>query len=93
MRTPFVLSCTALARLGSICTFITVRLLNNRGAPTLTKNFDGKDIPCYAILSRTWGVDDKEVTFKDLENGLGKGKTSYDKILFCGEQARKDDLQ
>jgi hypothetical protein len=25
--------------------------------------------------------------------GLTKDKTGYDKILFCGEQARRDDLQ
>ena len=72
-----------------------MRLLkfDSRGELTLTKNFDEKDIPCYAILSHTWGADDDEVTFKDLENGFGKIKAGYDKILFCGEQARRDGLQ
>ena len=67
--------------------------LNSRSVPILTKNFSQKDIPRYAILSHTWGVDEDEVTFQDLENGSGKGKAGYDKILLCGEQARNDGLQ
>ena len=72
-----------------------MRLLkfDNRGELTLTENFDEKDIPCYAILSHTWGADDDEVTFDDLKNGSGKSKAGYTKIRFCGEQARKDGLQ
>jgi Heterokaryon incompatibility protein (HET) len=72
-----------------------MRLLkfDSRGELRLTKNLDEKDIPCYAILSHTWGADDDEVTFKDLENGSGKIKAGYAKILFCGEQARRDGLQ
>ena len=71
-----------------------MRLLecDGRGDVTLTKNFD-ENIPPYAILSHTWGADDEEVTFKDLENGPDKVKAGYDKILFCGEQARRDGLQ
>jgi hypothetical protein len=71
-----------------------MRLLkfDSRGDVTLTKNFD-ENIPPYAILSHTWGADDEEVTFKDLENGPDKVKAGYDKILFCGEQARRDGLQ
>jgi hypothetical protein len=52
-----------------------------------------EDIPCYAILSHTWGADGDEVTFNDLQNGSGKSKAGYAKIRFCGEQARKDGLQ
>jgi hypothetical protein len=51
------------------------------------------DIPPYAILSHTWGADTEEVTFKDLTDGTGKSKAGYNKIRFCGEQARCDDLQ
>ena len=47
-------------------------------------------IPPYAILSHTWGADDEEVTFDDLENGRGKSKAGYAKIQFCGEQPKKD---
>jgi Heterokaryon incompatibility protein (HET) len=63
------------------------------GELSLTKNFVQEDIPPYAILSHTWGADDDEVTFRDLENGSGKSKTGYAKIQFCREQAKKDGLQ
>jgi hypothetical protein len=52
-------------------------------------------IPPYAILSHTWGKDEEEVTFDDLQNvqnGRGKNKAGYIKLEFCGEQARKDKL-
>jgi WD40 repeat protein len=65
--------------------------LGSRGELSMTTNLF-KDLPPYAILSHTWGADDEEVTFRDLENGLGKSKAGYDKILFCGEQAKKDGL-
>jgi hypothetical protein len=71
-----------------------MRLLerNNAGDFNLTKDFLG-DVPRYAILSHTWGADTEEVTLEDLMNGTSKDKTGYDKIRFCGEQARQDDLQ
>jgi hypothetical protein len=49
------------------------------------------DIPRYAILSYTWGLE--EVTFKDITEGNRTSKTGFDKIRFCGEQARHDRLQ
>lgn len=55
--------------------------------------FDDGDIPPYAILSHTWGADGDEVTFADLQTGGGKTKPGYEKILFCGRQARRDSLQ
>ncbi|KAK4949679.1 hypothetical protein LTR10_011520 [Elasticomyces elasticus] len=51
------------------------------------------NIPSYAILSHTWGADYQEVTFADLIGGRSKSKDGYFKVHFCGEQARKDDLQ
>jgi hypothetical protein len=51
------------------------------------------NIPPYAILSHTWGADTDEVSFKDLMDGTGKGKAGYNKIQFCGEQARRHGLQ
>jgi hypothetical protein len=51
------------------------------------------NIPPYAILSHTWGADTDEVAFRDLMDGAGKSKAGYDKIRFCGEQARRDRLQ
>ena len=69
-------------------------LRSNTGEFSLTKDLVGDDtIPPYAILSHTWGADTKEVTFEDLINGTGKDKPGYEKIRFCGEQARQDNLQ
>jgi hypothetical protein len=73
-----------------------MRLLerNSAGEFTLTKDFVGdEEVPPYAILSHTWGPDTEEVTFEDLINGTGKDKTGYNKIRFCGEQARRDGYQ
>jgi hypothetical protein len=68
-----------------------MRLLqyNNDGEFSLTQFFD--DIPLYAILSHTWGPE--EVTFQDIIDGDGTCKTGFDKIRFCGEQARRDGWQ
>jgi len=65
---------------------------NNDDKFSVTKDF-GDDIPWYAILSHTWGADTEEVTFKDLIDGTGIDKAGYNKIRFCGEQARRDGLQ
>jgi Heterokaryon incompatibility protein (HET) len=74
-----------------------MRLLksNDTGEFSLTKYLvsDRDDIPQYAILSHTWGEDTEEVSFKDMMDGTGMRKPGYDKIRFCGEQARRDDLQ
>ncbi|KAH7413483.1 hypothetical protein BKA64DRAFT_355752 [Cadophora sp. MPI-SDFR-AT-0126] len=70
-----------------------MRLLqsDDDGNLSLTEFFEG-DIPKkYAILSHRWGAE--EVTFKDMIHGRSKGKASYGKIQFCGEQARRDGLQ
>jgi hypothetical protein len=64
------------------------------GEFSLTKDCFGDDqIPRYAILSHTWGSDVDEVTFEDLKSSTGKHKAGYEKIRFCGEQARQDGLQ
>jgi hypothetical protein len=71
-----------------------MRLLhrNGNGHYSLTE-FVGESIPRYAILSHTWGVDNEEVTLKDVEEGTGTTKAGYEKILFCGHQAAKDGLR
>jgi hypothetical protein len=51
------------------------------------------DVPPYAILSHTWGTDDDELTFAEIQKGLDKTKAGYDKIQFCGEQAKRDGLE
>ena len=53
----------------------------------------GDKIPPYAILSHTWGLDDDEVTYKDVTKGRGKTKPGYCKLDFCSEQAAKDGLE
>jgi Heterokaryon incompatibility protein (HET) len=73
-----------------------MRLLkrDNRGEFSLTKDLVSDDmIPRYAILSHTWGADTEEVSFKDMIDGTGISKPGYNKIRFCGEQARRDGLQ
>jgi NACHT domain/Heterokaryon incompatibility protein (HET) len=68
--------------------------LEDDGEFSLTKDLVGDDtIPPYAILSHTWGSDTEEVTFEDMTDSSGKDKPGYDKIRFCGEQARQDGLQ
>ena len=68
-----------------------MRLLeyHNDGKFSLTEFFG--NIPLYAILSHTWGLE--EVTFKDMIEGNERSKTGFDKIRSCGEQARRDGLQ
>lgn len=58
---------------------------------TLTKDLKQcDDLPPYAILSHTWGSEDDEVTFRDIEGKTGKNKIGYQKVLFCGRKARED---
>jgi hypothetical protein len=56
----------------------------------MTTDFTRKTIPLYAILSYTWGSD--EFLFEDLMNRTGKSKASYEKVLFCGQQAACDHI-
>ena len=74
-----------------------MRLLkrNKTGEFSLTKDLVGgrDDIPHYAIRSHTWGPDTEEVSFNDMMDGTNMNKSGYEKIRFCGEQARRDGLQ
>ncbi|KAF2673849.1 HET-domain-containing protein [Microthyrium microscopicum] len=47
-------------------------------------------IPSYAILSHTWDAD--EATYRDLVDGSIQAKKGYEKVRFCGEQAKEDGL-
>jgi hypothetical protein len=71
-----------------------MRLLEQKsnGEFGLTEFFDD-DIPPYAILSHRWGAPTTEVSFRDIIDGTGKSKAGYDKIRFCGKQARCDGIQ
>jgi hypothetical protein len=70
-----------------------LRLSKDNEISITTDLVGGDTIPPYAILSHTWAADTHEVTFRDLANGTGKAKPGYEKIRFCGEQARKDNLE
>jgi hypothetical protein len=54
------------------------------GAFGLTE-FPGSEIPDYAVLSHTWGADNQEVTFRDLEDANSRSKAGYEKLLFCAK--------
>ena len=46
----------------------------------------------YVIPSHT-SVKNREVTFKDLEDSIGKDKSGYSKLRFCADQAKQDGLR
>ncbi|KAK4641591.1 HNWD NOD-like receptor bm1 [Podospora bellae-mahoneyi] len=58
-----------------------------------TKKLLRDQIPPYAILSHTWGPDEEEVSYKDLEDDRAVNKPGYNKIRFCADQARRDGLK
>ena len=58
----------------------------------LLEDLEEDDIPQYAILSHTWGADKEEVTFRDLQEGIGKHKSGYRKLEFCAGQTQRDGL-
>jgi len=68
-----------------------MRLLHFDGLGRLSWKEFSSNIPPYAILSHTW--DNDEFLFEDLVNETGNRKAGYRKILFCGEQAARDQLQ
>lgn len=52
--------------------------------------FTQDSLPPYAILSHTWESD--EVTFTDLIGGHAQNKAGYRKLVFCADQAARDNL-
>lgn len=58
------------------------------GIFSLTEDLVGGDPSLCYTFTHTWGLDN-EVTFEDITNGTGEDKPGYDKIRFCGEQARQ----
>jgi hypothetical protein len=72
-----------------------MRLLERKpnGELVLTEH-NAKDVPPYAILSHTWAEDNsKEVSFQDVEAGIGERKPGWKKIHFCANQAAADSLR
>lgn len=72
-----------------------MRLLhtNAQGEIEFTCDFAEEDVPPYAILSHTWGIDEEEVSFEDIRNRCGRDKPGFKKIDFCAKQARRDNLE
>lgn len=72
-----------------------MRLLqcDENGRYSLTSDLAPDKVPRYAILSHTWGSE--EVVFADVlsANDNWQRKAGFDKIRFCGEQAKRDGLQ
>ncbi|KAH7389132.1 heterokaryon incompatibility protein-domain-containing protein [Cadophora sp. MPI-SDFR-AT-0126] len=68
-----------------------MRLLqcNDDGKFTFTK-YLAANVPKYAILSHTWGLDDDEVTYKDIVDGAWEGKGGFRKLTLCAKQAKDD---
>ncbi|KAI1361763.1 heterokaryon incompatibility protein-domain-containing protein [Xylaria arbuscula] len=68
--------------------------LGPNGRVTITKDLLPHEITRYeyAILSHTWGPDEEELTFQDVNGGTGLKKKGYQKILFCGQQAAVNNL-
>jgi len=52
-----------------------------------------REIPPYAILSHTWGPNSEEVSFKDIDERIGRNKPGFNKLRFCADQAAKDGLR
>ena len=64
------------------------------GSYKLTEFRDDDSVPQYAVLSHTWiQRDEAEPTFRDLKEGTGQDKAGYEKIKFCGQRARRDELE
>lgn len=71
--------------------------MNDDGTFSLTL-FSEHDVPSYAILSHTWRGE-VEITYQEVIGSAAvtkkanEGGPSFDKLYFCGEQAKKDKLQ
>ena len=55
------------------------------------EEFSHDTVPTYAILSHTWGKDNEEVSFRDVQQGkLEEAETRPIKIGGCCKQAKED---
>lgn len=67
-------------------------LLATTSDPLRLMRFHGQ-VPEYVILSHTWGEEEEEVSFQELQNGTGKSKAGYQKIKNCCKQAASDGFR
>ncbi|KAL7931732.1 hypothetical protein V8C35DRAFT_329386 [Trichoderma chlorosporum] len=71
-----------------------MRLINTKTFKL--EEFSEGSIPPYAILSHTWGNDAEELTFREVENGIGiisKPGVGSTKLRGCCRQAVEDGLR
>lgn len=63
----------------------------------ILEDFPGSVVPFYAILSHSWGADDAEVKFEDVQDGTRDfndiTKPGYDKLRFCQKQVERSGLR
>jgi Heterokaryon incompatibility protein (HET) len=69
-----------------------MRLLKCENGEFSLIKFADQEIPEYAILSHTWGLDSDEVDFQDIMNKKDEDKPGYEKLRFCAKQAARDGL-
>ena len=60
-----------------------MRLLNTQTLQL--EEFQGEDVPKYAILSHRWGKE--EVLFKDMEQGVASSRAGFAKLESCCKMA------
>lgn len=69
-----------------------MRLLNAKSEIVQVMEFEGDEVPPYAILSHTWGKD--EVSFRDIQDPVSfRSREGYKKIKYSCDQAVKDGLE
>ncbi|CAN9199705.1 unnamed protein product [Alternaria alternata] len=70
--------------------------LNRENSTWILEDFPGPMTPFYAILSHTWGRNEDEVKYEDIQSGLRRkddtSKPGYEKLRFCQEKVEKDGL-
>lgn len=59
--------------------------------PELHEFISEDEIPAYAILSHRWG--DEEVKYEEIADPASRNKKGYQKILWCCQQAAKENIE
>lgn len=71
--------------------------LDSENLRWVLEDFPGPIVPFYAILSHTWGRDNDEVKFEEIEDGKREysdtSKPGFDKLRFCQERVEEDGLR
>lgn len=60
------------------------------------KSFPNDKLPCYAILSHTWGEEGTEITYQDVVSDDAPAHDPYNgyhKLEFCKSRVEEDGLK